>query len=381
MCKPVIGIVLPYLKSRGTEKQALRLASGFIGRGAKVVLFVVQGWGCDDMYDSFVNAGVKVVNVGPSLNKGKKIVNLNRVFSLSRLLRKHHCTVLLSRAGMTNKIAGLAGLFSRVPTMVVLSSAVKPKGRSGKYIIEKLRLIRMLWSLGFPTKIISVSKEGAENFSQAYPVLAKKVVAITNGIVMPDHEKILSKCKTLDLQKFYFCFLGSLEIQRKGLDVLLEAIKIIDREYRNAPLALLLIGVGEDELKIKDMVKSRSLHNRVVFAGEQVEPYVLMASCHAFVLPSRNEGMPNALLEAMALGLCVVSTDCDTGPREIITHGKDGLLVPPEDARCLADAMVRIYKDDEIRVSMANQGKKTVKEKFSYEKMVDGYFSLLEGAR
>lgn len=87
MSAPIIGIVLPYLKSRGTEKQALRLASGFIERGADVVLFVVQGWGLEGMYRDFENYGVRVVNVGPELNAGKKKVNLDRVFSLARLVR------------------------------------------------------------------------------------------------------------------------------------------------------------------------------------------------------------------------------------------------------------------------------------------------------
>lgn len=379
--KSKIGIVLPYLKSRGTEKQALRLAQGFVDRGAVVVLFVVQGWGLESMYQSFRDVGAQVVNVGPPISEGKKGVSIKRLLPLAYLLRKNGCTVLLSRAGMTNKLAGIAGRIARVPAVVVLSGSVKPRVIRSSFIFKQLRSINVAWSIGFPWKIISVSREGAKNFREAYGALANKVVAIPNGIDRPILKAEPPDFVGLDPQRFYYCFSGSLEIWRKGLDVLIEAILLIKREYRIDSLAVLLIGVGDDEQKLKHLVKSEAVEDSVFFAGEQSEPYDLMARCHCFILPSRKEGLPNALLEAMALGLCVVSADCDTGPREIITHEEDGLLVPPGDARGLAKAMVRVYRNEGLRLALANRAKRTVEEKFSYKKMVDEYFTLLRAAR
>ena len=376
MTNMTIGIVLPYLKSRGTEKQALRLARGFVKRGAEVVLFVVQGWGLQSMYRAFEEAGVEVVDVGSPLDKGKKSVSLNRLFKLAHLVHKYRCTVLLSRAGMTNKIAGLAGRLAFVPTVAVLSGAVKNKQFSTNPLKGWLSSLRAATSLGFPWRIVSVSREGAENFIYSNPLLTKRVIAIPNGIDMPEVGKF-SVDLALDANKFYFCYSGSLEIERKGLDLLLGALGLVVKEYGYDQVTLLLIGAGEDEGQIKAMVEAEKLSGCVLFAGEQSEPFALMTKCQAFVLPSRKEGFPNALLEAMALGLCVIATDCDTGPREIITHEKDGLLVHLEDKKRLAEVMARVYRDHGLRQALAQQAKKTVQEKFSCEKMIDTYFTLL----
>lgn len=375
MSKPVIGIVLPYLKSRGTEKQALRLAIGFIERGADVVLFVVQGWGLESMYRAFENAGVRVVNVGPEINAGEKKVNLARVFSLARLIRQHRCTALLSRAGMTNQITGFSGLLTFIPTAVVLSGTTAKK--ETRSLLEKWTFsLRSASRIGFPKRIISVSNEGARNFSLSYPPLAKKVKTIPNGV---DHLIIddVHKESLMDSRKFYFCYSGTLEINRKGIDVLVDALEVLvlDRGLMNA--AIVLIGTGQDEKEIRSMVHNKGLNNNVVFAGEQSEPYALMSQCQAFVLPSRREGLPNALLEAMSIGLCAIAADCDTGPREIITHGIDGLLVPPDDHKGLAEAMAKVIQNKMLREDLGNRATITIEEKFSLEKMISRYFELL----
>ena len=375
MTKPVIGIVLPYLKSRGTEKQALRLAIGFIERGADVVLFVVQGWGLEKIYCAFENAGVRVVNVGPEINPGKKKVNLARVFSLARLVRQHRCTALLSRAGMTNQITGFAGLLRLIPTTVVLSGATAKK--ETRSLLKKwIFSLRSASRIGFPKRIISVSNEGARNFILSYPPLAKKVKAIPNGV---DHLIIddVYKESWMDSRKFYFCYSGSLEINRKGIDFLVDALEVLvlDRGLMNA--AIVLIGTGQDEKRIMTMLHDKGLNSHVVFAGEQSEPYALMSQCQAFVLPSRKEGLPNALLEAMSLGMCAIAADCDTGPREIITHGVDGILVPPDDHKRLAEAMSKVMHKKIMREELGKQAKITIEKKFSLEKMIDGYFELL----
>lgn len=371
----MIGIVLPYLKSRGTEKQALRLASGFIERGAGVVLFVVQGWGLESMYRAFENAGIRVVNVGPAIDEGKKKIRFHRVFQLARLIRSFGCTVLLSRAGMTNQITGFAGLLTSIPTAVVLSGAsVKEETLS---VLKKwIASLRLAIRLGFPNRIISVSNEGASNFSLRYPALAKKVKAVPNGVDRLDAD-VVHKQPFLNSSKFYFCYSGSLEINRKGIDVLVDALKVLVLEYGVVNAGIVLIGAGQDENQIKSSLHNKGLDDHVMFAGEQSEPYALMSQCQAFVLPSRKEGLPNALLEAMSLGMCAIATDCDTGPREIITHGVDGLLVPPDDHRRLAEAMSKVMHNKMLREELGNQAKITIEKKFSLEKMIDGYFELL----
>lgn len=378
--KNTIGLVLPYLKSRGTEKQALRLAKGFKKKGAHVVLFVVQGWGLESMYQAFRDAGVKVVNVGKPETVGEKKINIFRLFSLAVLARKHGCNVLLSRAGKSNQICGWAGNLAFVPTILVLSGAVSAEKNNS--LLKQLKsAIRAYKNYGFPLRIVSVSRESAANFAVSFPSFSKLIIAIPNGVDLSLEEKKADSLVHLNRGKFNICFSGSLELKRKGLDLLLEAMKYLVFESGLNRICLTLIGTGQDELKIRDLVIDYGLTHHVEFAGEQKNPYPIMKKCDVFVLPSRQEGMPNALLEALALGICCISADCNSGPREIIENGKNGILVPVENSRALAHAIARVEQDPFLRSELAQNGLKTAADKFSYQSMIDSYYALVMGMK
>jgi GalNAc-alpha-(1->4)-GalNAc-alpha-(1->3)-diNAcBac-PP-undecaprenol alpha-1,4-N-acetyl-D-galactosaminyltransferase len=372
----IVGIVLPYLKSRGTEKQALRLAEGFIKRNTNVVLFVVQGWGESIMYDSFKSIGVSVVNVGRPIGVGKKNISPYRLFSLVRLLRVYQCTSIISRAGLTNRIAGFAGRIVSTPVTTVLSGSIKKNSSSRKYN-RLLTSVYKFISLGFPSNIVSVSKEGCSNFKYNYPLLSPKTFYIQNGVELP--EVCIDNYSGKYYKDFSFCFAGSIEIKRKGLDILLKALSSVVFNYKISNVVLILIGVGRDEDRLKQLAEKLHVSDQVRFIGEQACPIREMSKCDGFVLSSRREGLPNALLEAMSLGMACISTDCDTGPREVIINEKNGLLVDLSDHEPLAIAMVRIIEDAKLRVKLGNEARKTIKDSFSHEKMIDGYFSMMSG--
>ena len=168
-----------------------------------------------------------------------------------------------------------------------------------------------------------------------------------------------------------------MEIDRKGLDILIDAIKKIIFEYKREQILLILIGTGQDEQSLKNMVRASKLNEYVVLAGEMDDPLPKISTCDAFVLPSRREGFPNALLEAMSVGVCCIASDCDTGPREIISNGANGLLVPMNDSVKLAESINRVICDPDLRDRLGRNGMETVCTNFSLSKMVDSYFELL----
>ena len=376
--KPAVGIVLPYLKSRGTERQALRLAKGFVGKGARVVVFVVQGWGLESMYRAFSEAGAEVIDVGPAVDVGEKKVRFFRLFTLARLVRKMRCQVLLSRAGMTNKITGFSGKMTSVPATVVVSGPIGKRWIRSNIFKRWFLSLLVAYRYGFPKRVVAVSLEGAKNFSESFPLFSKRTLGIHNGIGIPATCNDFQLPGRFDKDQFSICYSGSLEVWRKGLDVLLRAIQCLVYEYGQKQIVLVLIGTGEDEQLLREMVAAAVLENHVNFVGEHGDPFPIMTQCNAFILPSRREGLPNALLEAMSLGLCCIAADCDTGPREIIVDEENGLLVPVNDSNRLALAILRIFQDDVLRDRLGRNGRETVRERFSYSRMVDSYFELLE---
>lgn len=114
----------------------------------------------------------------------------------------------------------------------------------------------------------------------------------------------------------------------------------------------------------------------MILEGRTTTPTRRLAAADLFVLPSRYEGFPNALLEAMAMGLPVVAADCDSGPREIIRDGVDGILVPPEDPEALSRAMLMLIRDHELRRRLGGAAV-SVRERFSLPAVVRSWEEVL----
>nr|WP_249188791.1 glycosyltransferase [Burkholderia dolosa] len=115
---------------------------------------------------------------------------------------------------------------------------------------------------------------------------------------------------------------------------------------------LVLAGDGAFRGELERLADELGVGERVHFAGQVDNPHPLMAGASIFVLSSKNEGMPMALIEALALGKAIVATDCPTGPRDILDHGDAGMLVPVGDVDALTDAMARLLTDDTLRAAI-----------------------------
>ncbi len=379
--KITIGLVLPYLNSRGPDRQALGLAKAFMEKGAEVVVFVVQGWGMEAMYQAFREAGATVVNIGKADKKGVKPVHFSSFIPLAMLARKYRCNVLLSRAGRTNRVCGLAGLVTFIPAILVLVTApahmIKPERSEHSILKRWVPRLHLLRNFGLPRFVVSVSVEILENFVETYPFMKERVKVIPNGVAIADGKNKGISPLEPDRRHFNLCFSGSLEIKRKGLDVLLAALKYLVYDMGINRARLILIGAGKDQPKIRDMAQISGLTDYVIFAGEQFNPSSIIKQCDVFVLSSRFEGFPNALLEAMSEGICCIAADCRTGPKEIIENGKNGILVSGEDSRAMAEAIARVEKDAGLRSELAANGLKTVQDKYSHRKMTDAYYELI----
>jgi len=221
-------------------------------------------------------------------------------------------------------------------------------------------------------KIICVSKQVQGALIEWLPNLKRKSVVISNAVPVTDLPD-WSPVKEYDI-----LFVGRLT-KAKGVDILFKAIKILKEKYQHEIKAA-IAGEGCLEKKLKGLVIELGIEKEVKFLGVRRDIEKLMKSTTLFVLPSRWEGLPLTVLEAMSSGASIIATKVGGIP-EVIQSGKEGFLISPDDPEALAGAIAELLKDKELRVKLGINAYKKVKEKYSIEiytkNMLEFYKSLI----
>jgi glycosyltransferase involved in cell wall biosynthesis len=216
--------------------------------------------------------------------------------------------------------------------------------------------------------VIAVSSGVAEDLISAFSIPANRVHVVPNPVVsralfelsreQPDHRWLASKDHPV------IAWVGRL-VRGKGVRVMLRALRILRERI---PCRLILIGDGSERSAIEGLIGEWGLGDCVSTVGFQPNPFNFMARCDLLALTSAWEGLPTVLIEAMALGVPMVSTDCPVGPREILDGGRLGRLVPVGDEHALADAIAATLAEpprrDELRAAA---------ERYTAEACVEGY--------
>jgi len=203
-------------------------------------------------------------------------------------------------------------------------------------------------------------------------ICSRDVYVIPNGVDWHRFEgvagdRLRSKLQIEEDEKVII-FVGTLR-PVKGVKYLIQAMNIIRQE--DAKVRLLLVGDGEEKQSLERLVKELGLEEAVKFVGEvpnEKVPQYMVAS-DILVLPSLSEGFPNVLLEAMASGLPIVATNVDGVP-EIISHDENGLLVEPGDSHQLAEAILSLLQNDDMRRTFSQNNIKKAKS-YSWSTVVD----------
>jgi glycosyltransferase involved in cell wall biosynthesis len=159
----------------------------------------------------------------------------------------------------------------------------------------------------------------------------------------------------------------------KGLEDLVRAFRLVRKHFRHA--RLWLVGAGPDRGRLIDLAHKLDLRGKVVLPGPFSDTETVLAAADVFVLPSRQEGMSLALLEAMAAGLPVVASDI-AGNRELIRHEEHGLVVPHGDTAALAQAILRLLEHRRFANTLAAEARRRVEQEFSITRCAREHIDL-----
>jgi glycosyltransferase involved in cell wall biosynthesis len=330
--QPRIGVFVSFSGTGGVERMILNLCEGLAARGCRVDLLQVKA------HSQHLGQLPSMVHVR-KLNAEHTLSSLP---ALVRYLKTEHPDALLAAKNRANQVAVLAKKASGVPTRVVVrmgttvSAALAGKNRWRKlFWYLPMRLI-------YPNAdaVVAVSQGVARDMARITGLPASDIQIIPNPVITPR----IFRLARVPVPHTWLVKGGEPVIvgigrltRQKDFPTLIRALAGVRRKL---PCRLIILGEGKDRGSLEHLAKRLSLSEQIAMPGFVENPYAYLKRAALFVLSSAWEGSPNALTEALALGVPVVATDCPSGPREILKDGAIGRLVPVGDPDALAAAML-----------------------------------------
>jgi glycosyltransferase involved in cell wall biosynthesis len=218
--------------------------------------------------------------------------------------------------------------------------------------------------------LVCVSKEIDQYFSWL-PNDKRRV--INNAITTITKEQLSEPPNHIVLKKKSLIAMGRLSYE-KGFDLLIHAYSLIASELQD--YQLVIIGDGPEKESLNKQILDKSMENSIFLIGRLSNPFATLQKADLFILPSRTEGFPMALLEALSLGIPAIAFDCHSGPNEIIIDGYNGRLVPAENISKLAETILSTLKNKDILLKLAINTRQSV-EPFTSQSIMQKWNVLL----
>jgi len=337
-----IAIYIPSLRGGGAERVIVGLANAFADAGHKVDLVLVRAEG---PYIDQVAENVRVVDLGAS----RVALSLPM---LVQYLRRERPAAMLSALGHANVIAVVARNMARVPLRLVVSehSTVSVAEKSAKSVPARVVKVMRKLAYSYADVVVAVSQGVADDLVDSTGVPRDRVHVIYNPVVTPT---LVEMCQQ-SIDDPWFGPSSPPVILGAGRLTLAKDFENLIRAFAQVrskrACRLMILGEGELRQELEKLASDLGVRSDLAMPGFVVNPYAYMKRASVFVLSSRWEGLPSVLIEALACGCSVVSTDCPSGPAEILEGGRWGRLVPPGDPDALASeilaALIETPSDD-----------------------------------
>ncbi len=358
-----LTLVIYSLTSGGAERVMSIIANYWAAKEWAITLLTMDDGSVPPFYN--LDSRIKHIPLGIARSSPNLLValwnNLKRIWTLRSVIIKSKPDAVISFLDTTNVLTILATQGLKIPVIVdeQIHPAMLPCGRTWEILRQ--------WTYTRADRVVAITTRALNYFS---PQIQSRGCVIPNPALSVDlgenssHKLLYKPC---------IIAMGRLE-EQKGFDLLLQAFAQLKDRYPD--WKLLVLGEGSLRSHLESLRDRLGLADRVDLRGVVKNPHEFLKQADIFVMSSRFEGFPNALCEAMACGLPVISTDCPSGPQEIIRDGVDGILVPNEDVSALVAAMERLISDEGERKRLAVRASE-VTERFGIEKIMGMWEALL----
>lgn len=367
-----LSFFLPPLIGAGGERVVLSLAKVFVEWGFKVDLVVPDIAGRHAKFMGTVPEKVRVINLD---SPKTKTVYIKKLFKLKQYLEAEQPDVMLANVDYVG-VANFARQISRSRTKIiqVVHSNLSREFSTIPGIGQKIKPMFVKRFYPSSDATVAVSKGVAQDLAEMSGIALDEIQVIYNPVVTA--ELPVKALEPVDHPWFQpnelpiILGAGRLMYQKDFATL----IRAFAKVRENRPCRLVIIG-GEDELRpeLENLIRELQLEADAQLPGFAANPYAYMAKASVFVLSSRYEGFGNVLVEAMATGTPVVSTDCKDGPAEILEDGKFGKLVPVADPEALAEAILHTLDSPLSPEILQNRA-----QEFSAEKIAGVYLNVIK---
>jgi glycosyltransferase involved in cell wall biosynthesis len=299
-----------------------------------------------------------------------------KAWRLHRLTRTHDARLVSTFLHKSHIVALTAKLFLNPRLRVVLNVHEQLSHHLEHHFRpEQQPIMRWFTRRYFPRAdaIVAVSEGVKRDLIESFGIVPHRITVVPNPLDLNHIRQRAREPINQDVPPRTVIAVGRL-VKLKGFDVLLDAFARLPAELDSR---LLILGDGAEHGRLVALAAQLGITEQARFLGYQDNPWKYMAHADVLALSSRTEAFPNAIGEALTLGLPVVATDCSPGVRDYLENGRAGLLVPSGDPAALAEALKRVLEDHALRDRLKARGTERV-QAFALTRVVPVYESLLE---
>ncbi len=294
------------------------------------------------------------------------LMHSRRVRDYARFLQEVKADVSYDRTFLMTLISAAGAQKVGVPNVstIVTNPETGFAPVAGRFQGFKRRILHRLYNKS--SQVLAVSDGAREAAVRFYGIQPDRIATLLNGVDvewiqqqagLPIHDSWWTgeKSKTAASRIFRVVTAGRLNHQ-KGFHLLIAAMAQVRQQLTDVEFRVAILGDGPDREALQKQIEVSNLQDTVRLTGFQTNAIAWYRSADVFVLPSLIEGMPNVLLEAMACGTAVISTDCQSGPAEILSNGQYGTLIPTDSVSALRNSlMTAVISSEKSRIAALAQ--------------------------